>query len=139
MKKPAGFLERIANFFGYQKRQNYLYEGAQINRLTGDWISVLLSADQEIKGSIRLLRARARDLGRNNPIAKCYLNLLAANVVGDAGIRYQSKVRNNSGDLNESLNTKIETAWREWSKVGNCTADGQLSLRGVQDLAIRTV
>jgi lambda family phage portal protein len=86
-----------------------------------------------------MLRARARDLQRNNPIAKNYLNLLAANVVGDKGIIYQSKCHNNSGDLAQPINEKIEKAFKDWSKVGNCTADGKLSFRGVQDLVIRTI
>jgi lambda family phage portal protein len=137
--RKVGFFERVAGWFGYAKRQNYLYEGAQVNRLTMDWVSTILSSDQEIRGSIRLLRARARDLGRNNPIAKNYLNLLAANVIGDAGIKRRARVRNNSGDLNQPLNQKIEAAWNEWGKVGNCTADGKLSFRGVQDLIIRNV
>jgi lambda family phage portal protein len=137
--KPKSFFERFMGLFGYGKRQNYLYEGAQVNRLTMDWVSTLLSSDQEIRGSIRMLRARARDLQRNNPIAKNYLNLLAANVVGDHGIVYQAKVRNNSGDLNTAINTKIETAWKDWGKVGNCTADGKLSFRGLQDLTMRTI
>ena len=137
--RKLGFFQRVAGWFGYAKRQNYLWDGAQVNRLTMDWVSTILSSDQEVRGSIRLLRARARDLGRNNPIAKNYLNLLAANVIGDAGIKRRARVRNNSGDLNRPLNEKVEAAWDEWGKVGNCTADGKLSFRGVQDLVVRTV
>lgn len=136
--KRKSIWERIAGYFGFSRR-NALYEGAQITRLTGDWVSTLLSADQETKGNIRLLRARSRDLARNNPIAKNYLNLLGANVIGDMGIRYQSKVRNNNGELNRPINQKIEQAWKDFSKAGECTADGKLSLRAVEDLVIRTV
>jgi len=42
-------------------------------------------ADQRFAGSIRLLRARGRELSRNNPVAKNYLNLLANNVIGRRG------------------------------------------------------
>jgi lambda family phage portal protein len=115
------------------------FAGAQSNRMTLDWIAGILSADQEIRGNIRLLRARARELSRNNPIAKNYLNLLAANVVGPKGINYQAQVRNNDGNLNLSLNQKIEDAWNDWAKAGNCTADGKMSLRAVEDLVVRTV
>jgi lambda family phage portal protein len=139
MKGKLTFIERVANFFGFKRFYPYLYDGASVTRLTGDWISTLLSSDQEIRGNIRMLRARARDLARNNPIAKNYLNLLAANVIGDNGIRYQSKVRNNSGELNKQINTKIEQAWRDFGKVGECTADGKLSMRALEDLIIRTV
>lgn len=140
MKRRASILDRVLRWFGYSKRAPAaIYEGAQFNRLTLDWVSSLISADQEIRGNARVLRARARDLQRNNPIAKNYLNLLAANVVGDKGVVYQSKVRNNSGELNRAMNDKIEAAWQEWGQVGNCTVDGKLSFRGVQDLAMRTI
>ena len=37
-----------------------MYAAAQNNRLTSDWISQATSADSEIRGSIRMLRNRAR-------------------------------------------------------------------------------
>ncbi len=80
----------LAKFgIGLSRRNAFSYSGAQANRLTQDWWTAILSADQETKGNIRTLRARGRELGRNNPVAKQYLNLLAANVVGDAGIRWE--------------------------------------------------
>jgi lambda family phage portal protein len=115
-----------------------VYAGAQGSRLTNDWAAPILSADQECRGDLRKLRARARELVRNNPIAKHFLNLLAINVVGPNGIRYQARVRNNDGQLNLAINRKIEAAWREWGRKGNCTVCGRYSFRAVQDLALRT-
>lgn len=138
MKIPK-ILDRALSWFGLSRRNAFAFAGAQVNRLTQDWWAAILSADQEIKGNMRLLRARARELGRNNPTAKQYLALLAANVIGNGGIRYQSRIRNAKGDLDAETNDAIETAWQEWGKAGNCTADGKLSLRAVQDLAVRNV
>ncbi len=121
------------------RQQGGIYEGTQTTRLTLDWIASILSADQEIRGSIRLLRARGRELSRNNPVAKNYLNLLANNVIGPKGIDYQAQVRNANGNLNSQLNQKIKTAWTDWIKKGNCTADGKLSLRALTDLVIRNI
>src|SRR3984885_8109547 len=73
-----------------------IYSGASGTRLTLDWIATILSADQEIRGNLRLLRARGRELSRNNPIAKNFLNLLLANVVGHKGIGYRPQVRNST-------------------------------------------
>ena len=116
-----------------------VYEGAAGSRLTLDWIAPILSPDQECRGNLRLLRARGRELVRNNPIAKHFLNLLATNVIGPRGMRYRARVRNNGGELNSAFNRKIEASFLEWSKKGNCTVDGKLSFRALQDLAIRTV
>jgi len=131
--------DRVLAKFGFARRNAFSYTGAQANRLTLDWFAAILSADQETKGNMRTLRARGRELGRNNPVAKQYLNLLAANVIGSAGIQYQSRVRSASGDLDSETNRKVETAFKDWSKRGNCTVDGKLSLRAVEDLAVRSV
>jgi lambda family phage portal protein len=120
------------------EKRSFVYEGAAGNRMTLDWTAPILSPDQECRGNLRLLRARGRELVRNNPTAKHFLNLLATNVVGERGIRYRARVRNNDGSLNTAINRKIENAWSEWCKVGNCTVDGKMSFRQVQDLAIRT-
>lgn len=123
---------------GVTAKRSFVFDGAAGNRLTMDWVAPILSPDQECRGNLRLLRARGRELVRNNPIAKHYLNLLATNVVGPSGIRYRSRVRNNDGKLNKLINRKIEDGWEEFCRAGNCTVDGFYSMRGVQDLGIRT-
>ncbi|MGH9716411.1 MAG: phage portal protein [Candidatus Acidiferrales bacterium] len=122
------------------KRNLTLFNGSLASRLTADWVNApILSADQEIKGNLRILRGRARELSRNNPVAKSYLKILTANVLGRYGIGYQPMVRNNSDELNDGLNAKIQKAWRDWSGRGECTVDGKLSLRAVQSLVLQTV
>ena len=39
-----------------------MFGGAQSNRLTNDWVTSVTSADQEIKGSLKRLRSRSRQL-----------------------------------------------------------------------------
>lgn len=122
------------------KRNLTLFNGSLASRLTADWVNApILSADQEIKGNLRLLRGRARELSRNNPVAKSYLKILVANVLGKDGIGYQPMVRNADGELNRKFNQKIQKAWREWCCRGNCTVDGKLSFRAVQNLVLKTV
>ncbi len=137
MKSPSLF-RRIVNFFA-GKRSLTVFSGAQGGRMTLDWFASILSADQEIKGNMRILRARARELSRNNPVAKSYLKILVGNVLGERGIGYQAQVRNNDKSLNAGINTKIEEAWEDWAKKGNCTADGKMSLRAVSNLVLKNV
>jgi lambda family phage portal protein len=140
MKKSPTLVQRALKVFGYEKRSNAtVYSGASGTRLTLDWIATILSADQEIRGNLRLLRARGRELSRNNPIAKNFLNLLVANVVGHKGIGYRAQVRNNDDSLADQINKKITAAWTEWCKKKNCTVDGKLSWRGVQEVALKNV
>lgn len=141
----SGMRDRVAGWFGASsgsagKRNLTLYNGSLASRLTADWVNApILSADQEIKGNLRILRGRARELARNNPIAKSYLKILVANVLGQHGIGYQPLVRNNNDELNQQFNKKIEKAWKEWSCRGNCTVDGKLSMRATQALVLSTV
>src|SRR6267378_4772656 len=137
MNSPA-WLRRLSAFIT-GKRSLTVFQGAMGGRLTMDWIASILSADQEIKGNMRLLRARARELSRNNPVAKSYLKILTSNVLGEKGIGYQAQVRNNDKTLNDAFNTKIEDSWKEWGKLGNCTVDGKLSFRGVQTLVLKNI
>ena len=113
------------------------YSGAGQNRLLLDWIANARSADEDIRGDLRKLRARARELARNNSYIKRYLRLLVANVIGPAGIRLQAVVRKDD-KLDTETNKKIEAAWLEWSR-GKVTLDGKLALRPLEDLLLRTL
>ena len=135
------FVDRALGALGLQRApetRTSVFAGAQGSRLTLDWVAPILSPDQECRGNLRLLRARGRELVRNNPIARHFLNMLGANVIGPAGIRYQALVRDSKGEIDRETNKKIEAAWREWGQRGNCTVDGKLSFRALQDLALRT-
>jgi lambda family phage portal protein len=101
------------------------YRGSEINRLTADWAISLLTPDDELRWTNRRIRARARDLRRNNAYARHFLTMLAINVVGPNGIDVDPQVRDNSGKLNKMLNQKIDDAWEDWSSC--VTIDGRLS------------
>ena len=73
------------------------FKGAQVSRLLLDWIVSPMAADKEIRADLLKLRARARDLARNNPFIRQYLALVTTNVIGPNGIRLQAQVVNNSG------------------------------------------
>ncbi len=117
------------------------FQGAKINRLTMDFLSRSTSADQDLYGDNRRLRARARDLRLNNPFAKKFAAMVSQNIIGTAGILLQAKVRGINGkDTAQStlINKRIEEEWKRWSRHGRPTADGRMSFIGVQRLAIQT-
>lgn len=115
------------------------FSGAQSTRLTADWIlAPIASADQELRGSLRTLRARARELARNDPHASRFLALLEENIVGPDGIRLQSRVKTGNRDTDRRLNRRIEDAWREWGRPESCYVDGRMSWIDGQNLSVRT-
>lgn len=117
-------------------RQKRRYEGASVSRLFSDFTDSERSPDAELKGALGRLRARSRDLSRNNEYVKRYFNLLKTNVVGDKGFKILVKAQNTDGSLDQIGNQAIENRFALWTRKGNCTADGRLSWTDAQKLAI---
>ena len=115
------------------------FRGAVNNRLTEDWIlASIRSADAEVRGDLRVLRKRARELARNTAHLSRFVDLLADNIVGPHGIRLQSRPLRLDGELDEEAAKKIEEAWNRWGDPDSCTADGLLSWHGIQELIVQT-
>lgn len=90
------------------------YAAAQQNRLTEGWTSVNYSANAELQVSLDVLRARSRQLCRDNPYARKFIALVSTNVVGPNGIRLQSRVYNEPNKPDQLANDAIEAAWARW-------------------------
>ena len=134
------FLTRLANRFGFEpKIAKRSFAAAKVNRLTNDWATAITSGDAEIKGDLKTLRARSRELERNNDYARRYFKAIENNVLGSNGIGLQLKSRDFSGNLDQQANSKIEQAFRDWGSKYNCCVDGCTTWIDVQRLALRSM
>jgi lambda family phage portal protein len=117
-----------------------VYKGAEFSRIYSDWIAGLLSPHDELRGDMRTLRARARELSRNNEYAGQFLDMVVDNVIGPDGMRLRAKNRlpGRNGDLDKATNSMIEDAWKEYFE-GPISSDGMLSGVEYEQLAIETV
>jgi lambda family phage portal protein len=115
------------------------YAGANQGRLFSDFVASSRSADEEIKGAIKVLRNRCRDLTRNNAYARRFISLAKANTVGDRGVTLQVKARNDNGAMDNLGNDSIEIAWKRWGRMGQCTVDGKISWVDSQRLFIENL
>ena len=109
------------------------YAGASVGRLTGDWSALNTSADSEILTSLRLLRARSRQLVRDNEFAKNAVRIVQNNVVG-TGIGMQAQVVNGRGKLQDKINDQIEDAWEAWTDRKTCHTGGLLGFQDIERL-----
>jgi len=134
LKRLKKFLFR-RNFGGFKRN----YAAAAIDRLASGWTATNRTADEEIKRSLKIIRARARELARNNDYAKKFLKLCVVNIVGPNGIGIQNKAKDFNGVLDKLANDKIEEAWAEWGKKENCDISRELSWIDMQRLFIETV
>ena len=112
------------------------YAAASTGRLFADFPGSERSADSELYPVISRMRARTRDLARNNEYAKRYLELLKTNVVGDRGFTLQVKAVDTVGRLDQGGNNAVEAAFRRWGRMGNCTVDGKMSWNDVQKMVM---
>ncbi len=97
------------------------------------------SGDAELQPALSIIRARSRELGRNNEYVKRYIDLLRNNVVGKQGFNMQVRAYGDSGMLDQNANNQIEKAYKKWMKRGNPTTCGKLSGVDLQKLILSSV
>lgn len=115
------------------------FAGAEISRLLSDWVAQGTSADSELRGSLKQLRYRARQLARDNDYMKNFLREVRINVVGQ-GIPFQGQVMKQRGKtLDESINTQIESAWARWCRKEFCHTGGTLCFDDIERLLISAI
>ena len=112
-----------------------MFAAANMGRLSSDWTALNTSADSEILTSLRLMRARSREMVRDNAHAKNAVRIVQNNVVG-VGIGMQAQVTNARGKLQDSLNTRIERAWESWCERGTCHTAGLLGMPDILRLVM---
>ena len=113
------------------------FNTASAGRLYSSWTRTNQSGDAELFTSLRTLRARARDLGRNDGYLKRFYRLTGTNVVGPNGIVMKSTAGRNGRDT--GAQEKIETAWKTWGRRGNCDVTGRYSWTSLQQQVVRSV
>src|SRR5258706_4585985 len=89
--------------------------GGANHRLLWDWTQRGGDINDEIRGDLTRVRARARDLAKSNSYIKQFLNMVSVNVIGPTGFALNAQIESARGDLLTGINDKIEAAWEEWS------------------------
>lgn len=104
------------------------YEAARPSRANYGWLAGFTSGNAEVFGALNTLRARSRELVRNNPQARKAVAALLANSVG-TGIIPRAK----TGDL--KLDKIINDLWAAW--IQRCDVEGHYNFYGLQKLRVR--
>lgn len=115
------------------------FEAAENSRVFSTWGMSESPINSILRGELSAMRARSRDMSRNQDYGRRFYGLLKQNVVGADGIRLKMNVRNVDGTQDRQANTIIEKAFNEWARKGNCTVCGRYSLIDVQNLWIETL
>lgn len=108
-------------------RPNRPFMAAAQSRLTASWLATERSINDELLSDLDALRARSRDMAKNNDYARRYLRMVARNIVGPAGFTLQCRVTDGPGKPDTLANSAIEAAWWRWCQRGTCEVSGRMS------------
>src|SRR6185312_10109901 len=98
---------------------------------SADWTPTDSSADSELMTSLKVLRARCRQLVRDASYAKQARRIVVNNIIG-SGIGMQSQVKTNGGALVTRINDEIESVWTDWCNKRNCHTGGRLHFSALE-------
>lgn len=101
------------------------YDAAKIGRQTSGWATSGTSANAEISAGAAKSRERARDLVRNNPIARNAKHQFASKLVG-TGINPRAATGK------AALDKRLGELWRVFDAEGNADGDTPLSTKQIQ-------
>jgi lambda family phage portal protein len=107
------------------------FDGAKVDRLTASWQATNVAIDFELRTDLDRLRARSRDMVKNNEYASKFMRMVRNNVVGPEGFTLQCRAADPNGAADAVANKAIETAFDTWSRPGNCEVTGRLSFADV--------
>ncbi len=117
-------------------RSSEAYAAGSRQRGKDGWTPVNATGEQTNRAGRDLIRARARDLERNDDMYKTMILDLIRNVVGN-GMVLQAKARDKKGNELNELNTRIEKSWARWCRPENCTLRGNKAFWEVQQMTVR--
>lgn len=130
---------------GQQKAMLSGFKGANSGDLN-DWAYMPIEINTILRNDLIKLRARSRDLARNDDSARRFLYLLKQNVLGHASIKLQAKNKLRDGKKPDvKWNGEIEREWllhcskrRRHGAFESPSACGQLSAREIAWLTLWT-
>lgn len=108
------------------------YDGAARTKRTSSWQATDASANTENAPALNILRARSRDLVRNNNYAKKANFVIPNNVIGTG-------IRPSPNSDNKEVDAKIKKYWKEWAEKTKIDYYGRMNFYGIQELVMKTV
>lgn len=113
----------------------------RLGRLFSTWVSASAPPDKEIRDSVSVLRARSRDLYRNNDYAKRYITTLRDKIIGPDGVTIKPKAKNADGTPDFKTNQAIIREFEKWSRKENadffgCNTWAQIQRQFITSLAM---
>ena len=121
--------------FRPSKAQKRNFLAATQTQIQG-WDTQSYSVDYWLKYQLGPMRARSRDLARNNPYAIKFGSILRTNIVGPVGIKVQSQAAEDDVAVDQ-IRADIEGAYADWGE-DHFDLLGELSRDEFERMAVET-
>jgi lambda family phage portal protein len=126
---PAAGARRIAYRRAIDQHRRG-FDASRRDQRTQTWVTPGSSANAEVAQAEEVMRARSRDLVRNNGFAAQIVETVADHVVGTGIMGAPTGLRGRN-------QTRVAQAWSDW--CGECDWDGDNDLFGLQWLAAKAM
>lgn len=103
------------------------WDGAKVDNLVSGWLTTSTPINAQIERELRSLRARSRQLAKNDPYVKRALQLARINTIGSTGFVLRSMVSRGNGKPDKPARDAISAAWGNAMKPGAICAKGKYS------------
>jgi len=118
-------------------RRSTGFAAADVSRLTASLATQSEFINNTLRYQLRTLRARSRQLCRNNAYGKRFAQMVVDNLCGPSPFILQAKVKTKRGKLDDMANVRIEAGWKSWSRKGEADITGLWSLNALWRLIAR--
>ena len=152
-KPKLNFIDRAVGFFnpraGYERARSRVaydlvsgYAGARRDKgATSTWSAGVASADADTLPDLDVLRARSRDLVRNDPLAQSAISTKVVNVIGTGHIVLPEIDAKRLG-LSPTEKVEWEEAafeiWNDWAESADCDITRTQCFAELEDLVYRS-
>ncbi len=114
------------------------WDASEADRLLSGWVTGTTPINSQIESDLRQLRARSRNLAKNDPYLRRFFQLCRANIVGHKGFSFSSDVKRKAGspDADQLVQAAIEKEWKEFGKPGVACSLDKFSMVDIQNLIV---
>lgn len=111
--------------------ESHLVRDAQLRR----YYSSVENNERALKNTLSVVRRASRAEARSNDYFINVVRQIRNNVVG-TGVQFRSRAVDDGGVFDPALARRVEEAWADWGRPGNCEVTGTLSWNEIENLAM---
>lgn len=112
------------------------YDAAKVSDLTASFTGEHGPLNDDLQRSLALIRARSRQLYKNNDYVKKFMRMAQNHIVGPEGVTLSVPCRRPDGSMDEADRAVVENAFKRFSRRGVFDVTGRLSRTQAERLLV---